>query len=145
MKNVVLSRWIFTEAQTGKTRLGTHYSFLNKKIQAYVEDENVILVEYYIVKDISFSGGIPGTTAVLVDAKKIFGKRALNKNKFKIRTGARETYELCWHKDSVEATKSSNVSVPEIIPLNYANNDLYVEKIQNLVSQVSTLVEGSRI
>ena len=29
-KNVVLSRWIFSEAKTGKTRSDTHYSFLNK-------------------------------------------------------------------------------------------------------------------
>ena len=29
-KNYVLSRWIFTEAQTGKIRLDTHYSFINK-------------------------------------------------------------------------------------------------------------------
>ena len=29
-RKIVFRRWIFTEAQTGKTRLDTHYSFLNK-------------------------------------------------------------------------------------------------------------------
>ena len=32
-----------------------------------MEDENKILIEYDIVKEISFNGGISGTTAVLVD------------------------------------------------------------------------------
>ena len=48
-------------------------------MQAYVEDDNKILIDYYIVKDISFNGDIYGTTAVLVDAENIFGKRALTK------------------------------------------------------------------
>ena len=66
-KNVVLRRWIFKETQTGKTRLGTHYSFLNKFFQAYVEYDNDILIEDYIVNAISFNGFISGTTAVIVD------------------------------------------------------------------------------
>ena len=71
-----------------KTWLDTHYSFLNLKIQAYVEDENNILIEGDIVEAISFNGGISVTTAVLVDATNIFGKISLNKKRFKIRTGA---------------------------------------------------------
>ena len=81
---------MFTEAQTEKTRLDTDYSFLNKMFQEYVEDDNYILIKDVIVKAVSFNGGIYGTTAVLVDAANIFGKIPLNKNKFKIITGARE-------------------------------------------------------
>ena len=44
-----------------------------------MEDENDILIEDYNVKDMLFNGGISGTTAVLVGAVNIFGKRALNK------------------------------------------------------------------
>ena len=44
-----------------------------------MRDDNNILIEYDIVKDIGFNGGISGTTAVLVDAANIFGKRALNR------------------------------------------------------------------
>ena len=91
---------------------------------------SIIIIKYDIVKAISFNAVISGTTAVFVDVVNIFGKRALNKNNFKIKTGARETHELCWRKDSVEVTKSTNVSVPEIIPLtkfqSYANNDLFI-------------------
>ena len=71
---------------------------------------------------ISFNGGISVTTSVLVDAENLFEKRALKKRKFKTRTGAQETHELFWRKDMVEVTKSSNVSVPEIIPLTKLQN-----------------------
>ena len=71
-----------------------------------MEDENKILIEYDIVKEISFNGGISGTTAVLVDADNIFGKISLEGGGIKIRTGAQETHELCWRKDLVEVTKS---------------------------------------
>ena len=78
--NVLLSRWIFTEAQTGKTRLVYHCSFLNKFFQEYLEDDNDIIIGYDIVKDISFNGGFSVTAAVLVGAVNLFGKRALKKN-----------------------------------------------------------------
>ena len=72
-----------------KTQLDTHYSFLDKEFQAYVQDDNEILSEYDIMKTISFNGGISGSTAVLVDTANIFNKQSLKKNRFKIRTGAR--------------------------------------------------------
>ena len=59
-----------------------------------MEDDNDILIEYDTVKAISFNGGIYGSTSVLVGAANLFGKRTLKKNKFKIRTGAQEKYEL---------------------------------------------------
>ena len=88
-----------------KKRLDTHYLFLNKKFQAYVEDDNNILIEDDILKAIRFNGVISGTTAVIVDVENIFGNRSLKKNRFKIITGAPETHELCWRKDFVEVTK----------------------------------------
>ena len=54
--------------------LTIHFSF---EIDAYVEDENVKIIEDDILKAISFNGGISGTTAVLVDAEALFGKIAL--------------------------------------------------------------------
>ena len=62
------------------------------------------------MKAISINEIISGTTAVLVDATNLFDKRALKKINFKIKTGARETNEVCWRKDLAELTKSSNVS-----------------------------------
>ena len=76
-----------------------------------MEDENDILVEYEIVMSVGFNGDISVTAAVLVHAEIIFGKRDLKK-KIIIRTGARETHEVCWRRYLVEVTKSSNVSVP---------------------------------
>ena len=75
-KNVVLSCWIFTEAQTRNTRLYTHYSFLNDKSQAYVEDDNDILIEDDILKAFSFNVRIYGITAILIDASALLSKRA---------------------------------------------------------------------
>ena len=86
--------------------MDTHYSFLNKKFQAYFEDDNYILVEDDIMKAVSFNGVIYGTKAVLVDAFNIFGNRYLKNIHFKIKTGARETHEVCWQKDSAEVKKS---------------------------------------
>ena len=48
-----------------------------------MEDNNEILIEDDIMKAISFNGDISGTTAVLVDAVNIFGKRASKKNNSK--------------------------------------------------------------
>ena len=95
------------------------------------------------MKDTIFNRGISITTSVLVDAANIFGKIALNNKKFKIRTGARETHESCWRKYLVEVKKSSNVSVPEIIPLTklqkYTNNDLFVNVFSIIKSVKSAL------
>ena len=49
--------------------------------QAYVEDDNDILIEDDIMKAINFNWVIYSTTDVLVDAADIFDKRAL-KTKF---------------------------------------------------------------
>ena len=61
-----------------------------------MEDENNILIEYDIVKGISFNGDTSGTSNVIVNVADLFSKRALNKINFKIKTGAQDTHELCW-------------------------------------------------
>ena len=48
-----------------------------------MEDDNEIIIKDDIVKTISFNGGISGTTAVLVDAYNLFGKRYLKKKNSK--------------------------------------------------------------
>ena len=54
-----------------------------------MEDVNDILIEDDIVKAIRFNVVVNGITDVLVYTVNIFGKRALKKNRSKIRTGAR--------------------------------------------------------
>ena len=108
-----------------------------------MEDDNDILIENDIVKAISFNGSISGTTDFLVDAANLFEKRYLKKKRLKTRTGAQGTHESCWQKDSMVVTKSSNVSVPEIIPLTklqkYANNYIFVNVVSIIDSVKSAL------
>ena len=54
--------------------LTIHFSI---KFQAYVEDDNDIIIEDDIVKAMSFYGRIYGTTAVLIDVVDLFGKGSL--------------------------------------------------------------------
>ena len=139
----MLSRWVFTESQTGKTRWDTHYYSLDKKFQTYVEYDNDIIIEDDIVKAVSFNGGVFGTTDALVDAANLFGNIHLKKNKFNIRIGVQETHELFWQKYSAEVTKSSNVSIPKNIPLTklqkYANNDIFANVVSRTKSVKSAL------
>ena len=105
-----------------------------------MDDDNDILIGDDIVRSITFDAVISGTTDVLVNVENLFGKRALNKINFKIRTGSMETHELCWRKDIVKVIKSSNVSVPVIISLTkiqrYENNYLFV----NVVSRIKSVM-----
>ena len=98
-----------------------------------MEDYNDILVINDIVKAVSSNGGISGTTAVIVDAEALFGKRSLKKINLKINTRAQYTQEVCWLEDFLQVTKSSNVSDPEIIHQvkhqNYENNDIFVSVV----------------
>ena len=91
------------------------------------------------MKAISINEVISGTTAVLFDATNLFDKRSLKKINFKIKTGAQETNEVCSRKDLVELTKSSNVSVTEIVQLTklqrYSNNDIFL----NVVSRINSV------
>ena len=91
-----------------------------------------------MTKDMSFNIGIYDTTDVFVDAVNLFGKIALNNKKSKIITGSQEIHKLCWRKYLVEITKSSNVSVLEIIPLTnlqkYTNKDLFVNFVTRIKS-----------
>ena len=57
-----------------------------------MKDENDILIEDGILKAISFSGGIYGTSDVLFGAVNLIGKRTLKKINFKIKT---------WEQDDV--------------------------------------------
>ena len=80
-----------------------------------MEDNNDILIEDGIMKSIRFNGGIYVANSVLVDVEALFVKISLNKINFNIKTGERETHEVCWREDFVQVTKSSNISDPEFV------------------------------
>ena len=81
---------------------------------------------------------------LLLLMRKIYLARySSRKNIFKIRTGSQETHALYWRKYLAEVTKSSNVSVPEIIPLTKiqkdANNDIFAHVVSIIKSVQSAL------
>ena len=66
-------KWIYTEAQTGRGRLDTHFSYLNIMLKSYIENAGEIVVESDVVKAFSERDGIAGTSIFLVDASKLEG------------------------------------------------------------------------
>ena len=58
-----ITKWIYTEACTGKNRLDTHFSYVNLKLKLHVMDGNNVITEKDICEAISYYEGIAGTTA----------------------------------------------------------------------------------
>lgn len=100
----VIARRIFTEAQTGRDRLDTHFSYGTVKIKSFVENGNDILVEKNIVKPLSYQDGFAGTTAVLsVCHKSPLPASCLTKKKFKpANISTRATHDIYWENLRVQ-------------------------------------------
>jgi len=114
----LVSRWIYTEAQTGKGRLDTHFSFLNTQFLSFGTD---MTTETDIFKALCFQGGLVGTTAILLDAQNLgTGKVLQNSKEFKAKTGVRATHEIQWNRDAgtfgaTVITLSGGLTKPEHI------------------------------
>lgn len=109
-----ISRWIFTEAQTGKGVLDTHFSYLNVIFMSYVEDGNVITVEEDIFNAIKYRNGLAGTTALLLNAQQLHGP--ITSKKFTtLRIGSRATHDIMFYNEKVAVKALSNLTIPEII------------------------------
>ena len=116
---IPITRWIFTEAQTGKGRLDTHFSYLNIVFKSFVADDNDIKTEPDIFRALQFNGGVAGSTAVLVNLTRLTGpivKKAVSKAAFKAATGSRATHDIFWTDDNVKVYTNSSITTPEIIP-----------------------------
>ena len=70
----VISKWIFTEAQTRRGRLDTHFLYINLVLKAYIEDGNDVILEDYIIDALSFCGGIADTTVLLYNCSNLSSK-----------------------------------------------------------------------
>lgn len=90
---VQIVKWIYTEAQTGRGRLDTNFSYVNVVLKSYVEDGFDIDIEDDIAKDIAHRNEIGGTTSVLLDARGLEGK-ALQKSFKAPRISSRATPEI---------------------------------------------------
>ena len=120
-KDIRVDRWVYTEAQTGKGKLDTHFSFVNTLFESYVEDGNDILTENDIYNSLTFQNGIMGTTAILIDGSLLSSNNKIIIGKsFKAKkTGVRETHDIKWVKNDertfVEIYTLSDVTLPETI------------------------------
>ena len=81
IQGIKVSKWIYTEACTGKNRLDTHFSYVNLRLKAYVLDGGDVITESDICEAISHLGGIAGTTAVLFDGSELTGPVLKNKKR----------------------------------------------------------------
>ena len=110
-QGVTVRKWIYTEACTGKNRLDTHFSYVNKKMKAYVLDGFDIITEKDICDAISYHDGIAGTTAVLFDGAELEGPVLKNNKEFKAsKTGVRETHEVVWTNSTPLIYKISDIT-----------------------------------
>ena len=98
-----------------------------------MEDGNDIVLEEHILRELSFRGGIAGTTGVLVDCDKLNGPSVTKKFKSRI-IGTRSTHEIRWYEDKIDIYESSEITDAEVIlderlKLHQKNNlDVSVEK-----------------
>ena len=109
-----ISKWIFTEAQTGRGRLDTHFSYVNVWFKSFVEDGNDVILEEDIVSALMYRGGLAGTTAVLYNVGEIPSKCLERKFKSSL-IGSRATHEIQWDTQYARIYESSNITIPEII------------------------------
>jgi hypothetical protein len=122
MQGVAVTKWIYTEACTGKNRLDTHFSFVNLKMKAYVLDGNAILTEKDICKAIAHDGGIAGTTAVLFNGEALEGPVLKGNKQFKgSKTGVRETHEVVYTHSTPHIYSISSITVPEVVTVRKLN------------------------
>ena len=110
----IISKWIYTEAQTGRGRLDTHFLYMNLVLKAFVEDGNDVILEDHIVEALSFRGGIAGTRALLYNCSNLPSTTLDKKFKSK-KVSSRATHEIEWNEDKVHIYKSSGITAPEVV------------------------------
>ena len=79
--------------------LTIHFSI---KIEAYVKNDNDIIIEDNIVQDLILMEVFLVPLILFLMQRISLERGPLKKINFKTRTGAQETHELCWQKDSAE-------------------------------------------
>ena len=99
-----ITNWIYTETQTGKSKLDKRFSFLNIKLKLYVEDNNDIVIEDEITNVIVFADGVQGITANLVDASIIGSQKCLNRFFTKLKQNQKQDLFMKWFGNMTEYT-----------------------------------------
>ena len=73
MQGITVTKWTCPEASAGKNGLYTHLSFVNMKLKSHVMKGNNFITDEGMRDDISFQGGISGTTSILFDGDTVQG------------------------------------------------------------------------
>lgn len=146
----LISKWIFTEAQTGRGRLDTHFSFVNLLTHSYVADGNDIATESDIFKAMQFNGGIAGCNVLLLNLSNLpkppkSGKSGISNTKCNPKSAkSRMTKEVQWEQEGkVKIFTASNITVPETLDNKvfdkYTNKDLNAQVVQSFSSTKEAL------
>jgi hypothetical protein len=108
----VIETWINTEAQTGKTLVDTHFSFVKIVYNQYVADGNNITTPHEAYSALTYDGGIAGTTVCLVDLastpKSVVGDDF--KSKHKTLLNSRKLHQFDFTPDGCILSNYSGVS-----------------------------------
>ncbi|KAE9337068.1 hypothetical protein PR003_g12184 [Phytophthora rubi] len=94
-----VSRYMNTEAQTGRDMLDAHFSFLNRKVSAFVTKDNAVQTPVELFSALTDDGGVANTTTllVIVDLEKAeHFNNAKQSFSSKIRSGVRRIHDTIY-------------------------------------------------
>ena len=127
-----VARWTNMEAYTGKDFIDTHFSFINRRLEAYVNNGNNVTTQQEIFKALSWKNGLAGTTTYVLDftglqslpyvekTKNVRGKKPAattqqNSTQFKIKTGVKSTHDIIFEEDEVLVYRYTGVTTAEVV------------------------------
>jgi hypothetical protein len=107
----IFKRWIFTEAQTGKTQLDTHFSYVQKHLKSVVDSGRDILLPIDIFNAYKCFNGIAGTSAILFEVQPLSNLSI----KVKPKLGISFVHDIIFNYDTVELRLFSGKVNPEVL------------------------------
>ena len=114
VKNPKKSISLFTEAQTGRGRLNTHFLFINLILRSYTEAGNDIDSEEHFINALKFRGVTADTTDILPDCSML--PKAALKRKFQSKfVKTRDIHDIFWNTSDAIIQASSGISLPESV------------------------------
>lgn len=107
----IVTHWINTEAQKGKTALDAHFSYEGRQFQKYVSH-----TEERVFDALCYDGGITNSTAILADFSKL-DKSVLHGSQFKSKSAVSTVHDIQWKmgQEIVELLKFSGYDVTETL------------------------------
>ena len=127
-----VERWINMEAYTGKDFIDTHFSFINRRLEAYVNNGNNVTTQQEIFEALSWKNGLAGTTTYVLDftglsslpyvqkTKGMRGKKPAattqqDATQFKVKTGVKSTHDIIFKDDEVLVYRYTGTTTAEVV------------------------------